>query len=123
MADPRRQRRHDDRLLPHPRHLFGAVPLLFSWELVADPLRYPRTWSSLLNAFLHPAIERFFFNAGRRLRDARARQPSRTFRRKLTACSPIAAEPAPEAVMKQVRSLARPVPAWPFRTLDMRSSP
>jgi hypothetical protein len=39
-------------------------------------------------AFLHPAIERFFFNANRRLRDARARQPSRIFRRRLTACSP-----------------------------------
>jgi N-methylhydantoinase A len=61
---------------------------LFFWELVADPLRYPRTWSSLLNAFVHPAIERFLFNADRRLRDARARQPSRTFRRRLTACSP-----------------------------------
>ena len=28
----------------------------------------------------------------------------------------------PEAVMKQVRSMARPVPAWPFRTPGMRSS-
>ena len=72
----------------YPRHLLGAVPLLFFWELVADPLRYPRTWWSLLNAFVHPAIERFLFNADRRLRDARARQPSRTFRRRLTACSP-----------------------------------
>jgi hypothetical protein len=57
----------------NPRHLLGAVPLLFSWEVVADPLRYPRTWSSLLNAFLHRAIERFLFNADRRLRDAPAR--------------------------------------------------
>ena len=72
----------------YPRHLLGAVPLLFFWELVADPLRYPRTWSSLLNAFVHPAIERFLFNADRRLRDARARQPLRIFRRRLTACSP-----------------------------------
>jgi N-methylhydantoinase A/oxoprolinase/acetone carboxylase beta subunit len=103
------------------RHLLGAVPLLFSWELVADPLRYPRTWSSLLNAFLHPASERFLFNADRRLRDARARQPSRIFRRRLTACSPRRGA-CPEAVMKQVRSLARPVPAWPPRTPGMRSS-
>jgi hypothetical protein len=71
MADQRRQRRRDDRRRGrggageglYPRHLLGAVPLLFSWELVADPLRYPRTWSSVLNAFLHPASERFLFNA------------------------------------------------------------
>jgi hypothetical protein len=70
MADQRRQRRRDDRRRGrggageglYPRHLLGAV-LLFSWELVADPLRYPRTWSSVLNAFLHPASERFLFNA------------------------------------------------------------
>src|SRR6266702_3867487 len=64
----------------YPRHLLGAVPLLFSWELVADPDDVRRTWSGLLNAFLHPAIERFLFNADRRLRDARSRQPLRIFR-------------------------------------------
>ena len=64
----------------YPRHLLGAVPLLFSWELVADADDVRRTWSSLLNAFLHPAMERFLFNADRRLRDARARQPLRIFR-------------------------------------------
>ncbi|HTU08919.1 MAG TPA: hydantoinase/oxoprolinase family protein [Trebonia sp.] len=64
----------------YPRHLLGAVPLLFSWELVADPDDVRRTWSGLLNAFLHPAMERFLFNADRRLRDARARQPMRIFR-------------------------------------------
>jgi N-methylhydantoinase A/oxoprolinase/acetone carboxylase beta subunit len=64
----------------YPRHLLGAVPLLFSWELVADSDDIRRTWSSLLNAFLHPAMERFLFNADRRLRDTRARQPLRIFR-------------------------------------------
>jgi N-methylhydantoinase A len=64
----------------YPRHLLGAVPLLFSWELVADSDDLRRTWSSLLNAFLHPAMELFLFNADRRLRDARARQPLRIFR-------------------------------------------
>jgi N-methylhydantoinase A/oxoprolinase/acetone carboxylase beta subunit len=64
----------------YPRHLLGAVPLLFSWELVADPDEVRRIWSSLLNAFLHPSMERFLFNADRRLRDARARQPLRIFR-------------------------------------------
>ena len=56
------------------------MPLLFSWELVADPDDVRRTWSSLLNAFLHPAMELFLFNADKRLRDARARQPLRIFR-------------------------------------------
>jgi len=64
----------------YPRHLLGAVPLLFSWEVIADPDDVRRTWSGLLNAFLHPAMERFLFNADRRLRDARARQPLRIFR-------------------------------------------
>ncbi|HTV99656.1 MAG TPA: hydantoinase/oxoprolinase family protein [Streptosporangiaceae bacterium] len=64
----------------YPRHLLGAVPLLFSWELVADADDVRRTWSSLLNAFLHPAMELFLFNADKRLRDARARQPLRIFR-------------------------------------------
>ena len=64
----------------YPRQLLGAVPLLFSWELVADRDDVRRTWSSLLNAFLHPAMERFLFSTERRLRDARARQPLRIFR-------------------------------------------
>jgi N-methylhydantoinase A len=64
----------------YPRHLLGAVPLLFSWELVADSDDIRRTWTSVLNAFLHPAMELFLFNADRRLRDARARQPLRIFR-------------------------------------------
>jgi N-methylhydantoinase A len=62
------------------RHLLGAVPLVFSWELIADSDDVRRTWSSLLNAFLHPAMEHFLFNAEARLRDARARQPLRIFR-------------------------------------------
>jgi hypothetical protein len=130
MAYQHRQRRRDDRRRGrggageglYPRHLLGAVPHVFSWELVADPLRYPRTWSSLLNAFLHPASERFLLNVGRRLRDARAppavadapAEADRVFAPSRRAC--------PEAVMKQVRSLARPLPAWPFRTPGMGSS-
>ncbi len=64
----------------YPCHLLGAVPLLFSWELAADPDDVRRTWSSLLNAFLHPAMERLLFNADRPLREPRARQPLRIFR-------------------------------------------
>ncbi len=64
----------------YPRHLLGAVPLLFSWELVADRDDVRRTWSALLNAFLHPAMERFLFNTERRLRDQHTRHPLLIFR-------------------------------------------
>ena len=64
----------------YPRHLLGAIPLLFSWELVADRDDARRTWSALLNAFLHPAMERFLFNAERRLRDNKTRRPLLIFR-------------------------------------------
>ncbi len=64
----------------YPRHLLGAIPLLFSWELAADRDDMRRTWSGLLNAFLHPAMERFLFNAEQRLRDQRARRPLLIFR-------------------------------------------
>ena len=57
-----------------------SVPLLFSWELVADSDDVRRTWSSLLNAFLHPAMERFLFSAERRLREHRTRRPLLIFR-------------------------------------------
>ena len=64
-----------------PRHLLGALPLLFSNELVgADPDDARRTWSSLLNAFLHPAMERFLFHSERRLREHRTRNPLLVFR-------------------------------------------
>jgi N-methylhydantoinase A len=46
----------------YPRQLLGAIPLLFSWELAADRDDIRRTWSSVLNAFLHPAMERFLFS-------------------------------------------------------------
>ena len=91
----------------------------------------PGSWSPTLydirapcraSAFLHPVSERFLFNADRRLRDARARKPSRIFRRRLTACSPRRGRVCPEAVMKQVRSFGATVPAWPCRTPGMRSS-
>lgn len=78
-AEERRIRRLLLRL--YPRHLLGAVPLVFSWELLGgdrDDVR--RTWSSLLNAFLHPAMERFLFNAEQRLREQRTRRPLLIFR-------------------------------------------
>jgi N-methylhydantoinase A len=64
----------------YPRHLPGALPQLFSWELVADRDDVRRTWSALLNAFLHPATERFLFNTERRLRQQHTRHPLLIFR-------------------------------------------
>ena len=59
----------------YPRHLLGAVPILYSHQLSDDRDDARRTWSSLLNAFLHPAMERFLYNAENVLREARARNP------------------------------------------------
>jgi N-methylhydantoinase A len=64
----------------YPRHLLGAIPLLFSWELAADRDDVRRTWSSVLNAFLHPAMERFLFSTENRLRGYRTRRPLLIFR-------------------------------------------
>ncbi len=62
-------------LLRYPRHLLGAVPILYSHQLSDDRDDARRTWSSLLNAFLHQAMERFLYNAEGVLREHRARNP------------------------------------------------
>jgi N-methylhydantoinase A len=62
-------------LLRYPRHLLGAVPILFSHQLSDDRDDARRTWSSLLNAFLHQGMERFLHNAEGVLRQNRARHP------------------------------------------------
>jgi len=58
-----------------PRHLLGATPVLYSHELVEDPDDRRRTWSALLNAFLHPTMEQFLYNAEHDLRQHRTRRP------------------------------------------------
>ena len=63
-----------------PRHLLGAVPLIFGTEMSKSPDRVRRTWAALLNAFLHPAMEHFLYNAEDQLRDLRARHPLLIFR-------------------------------------------
>ncbi len=62
-------------LLRYPRHLLGAVPILYSHQLSDDRDDARRTWSSLLNAFLHPAMENFLYGAETVMREARARNP------------------------------------------------
>jgi len=62
-------------LLRYPRHLLGAVPILYSHQLSDDGNDGRRTWSGLLNAFLHPAMERFLYNAENVLREHRTKNP------------------------------------------------
>jgi N-methylhydantoinase A len=63
-----------------PRHLLGSVPLLYSWELVGDRDRGRRTWSSILNSFLHPVMERFLYQAQHHLREHKVANPLLVYR-------------------------------------------
>ncbi|WP_219732216.1 hydantoinase/oxoprolinase family protein [Carbonactinospora thermoautotrophica] len=63
-----------------PRHLLGSVPILYSWEFTADPVRSRRIWSGVINSFLHPTIERFLYNAEDRLRAHRVKNPLLIYR-------------------------------------------
>ncbi|MGW3625214.1 hydantoinase/oxoprolinase family protein [Streptomyces sp. NPDC000880] len=63
-----------------PRHLLGSVPILYSWELTADRVRTRRIWSGVINAFLHPTMERFLYHTEDRLRSHRVRNPLLIYR-------------------------------------------
>lgn len=62
-------------LRKYPRHLLGAVPVLFSHEIVEDRDDAKRTWGALINSFLHPGMERFLYNAENVLREYRTKNP------------------------------------------------
>ncbi|HKY91508.1 MAG TPA: hydantoinase/oxoprolinase family protein [Nevskiaceae bacterium] len=63
-----------------PQHLLGAIPLLYSHEVVEDENDARRTWTALFNAFLHPAMERFLYNAEHKLRANKTQNPLLIFR-------------------------------------------
>ncbi len=63
-----------------PPQLLGAIPILYSHEIVDDANDVRRAWTALFNAFLHPAMERFLYNAEHKLREYRARNPLLIFR-------------------------------------------
>lgn len=63
-----------------PPHLLGALPVLYASELIDDADDVRRTWTGLLNAFLHPAMERFLYSAEHKLKDAAAQSPLLVFR-------------------------------------------
>jgi len=67
-------------LRKYPRHLLGAVPVLYGSDLASDRDVVRRTWTALINSFLHPAMEAFLFNAENRLRAYRTKNPLLIFR-------------------------------------------
>ena len=56
------------------------MPLLYSWELAGDRRRDRRSWSSILNSFLHPVMERFLYQAQHRLREHKVTNPLLVYR-------------------------------------------
>ena len=63
-----------------PQHLLGAVPILYTHEVVEDEDDVRRTWTALFNAFLHPAMERFLYTSEHKLRQHKAQNPLLIFR-------------------------------------------
>lgn len=47
----------------YPRHLLGAIPVLFSHELVRDLNHGRRLLSAVVNSYLHPGMEHFLYGA------------------------------------------------------------
>jgi N-methylhydantoinase A/oxoprolinase/acetone carboxylase beta subunit len=69
-----------DLLRAFPPHLLGALPILYSHELSDDGNDSRRTWTAIFNAFLHPSMERFLYNAEHKLREYKTRNPLLIFR-------------------------------------------
>lgn len=67
-------------LRKYPRHLLGAVPMLYGSDLSVDRDQVRRTWTALINSFLHPGMEAFLYNAENRLRQYRTKNPLLIFR-------------------------------------------
>ncbi|MCX7542056.1 hydantoinase/oxoprolinase family protein [Corynebacterium sp. P5848] len=63
-----------------PRQLLGSVPVLCSWEFVKDANDARRGWSSVVNTFLHPVMERFLYQAQSRLRENKVTNPLLVYR-------------------------------------------
>lgn len=95
-----------------PRHLLGAVPVLSSFRVGADPNLRRRAWTALNNAFLHPAMERFLYHAENLLRRHPMRSPLLIYRNdgysgrvaKTTALRTYSS--GPRGGMESVRALA-----------------
>jgi N-methylhydantoinase A len=80
-SSPQEERRLRKILLrKFPRHLLGSVPLIYSWELAGDRDDTRRVWSCVVNAFLHPTMERFLYSAERRLQTYKVVNPLLVYR-------------------------------------------
>jgi N-methylhydantoinase A len=64
----------------YPRHMLAAVPILCGSDLTCDKNPVRRTWTAVLNSFLHPAMEEFLYNAENGLRSFRTKRPLLIFR-------------------------------------------
>ncbi len=53
----------------YPRHLLGAVPVLFAHELSNDPNDARRTVTAVVNSYLHPGMEHFLYAAEDQLKN------------------------------------------------------
>ncbi|MEM8784947.1 MAG: hydantoinase/oxoprolinase family protein [Pseudomonadota bacterium] len=62
-------------LREYPRHILGAVPMLFSTDVTTDGDAVRRLQTAVLNAYLHPSLEHFLYNAEDILRDRRFVRP------------------------------------------------
>ncbi len=63
-----------------PSHLLGVVPVISASELADDSSYKRRTWTALMNAFLHPSMERFLYSADHRLKAYKTKNPLLIFR-------------------------------------------
>ncbi|SBW22950.1 hydantoinase/oxoprolinase [Candidatus Protofrankia californiensis] len=67
-------------LAKFPAHLLGAIPILYSHEVAEDDDDVRRAWTTIFNAFLHPAMEKFLYNAEHKLRASKNQNPLLIFR-------------------------------------------
>lgn len=63
-----------------PQHLLGTVPILMASDVTGDAEQARATWTAVLNAFLHPAMERFLYNTDNRLKTLKFHSPLLVFR-------------------------------------------
>ena len=64
----------------YPRHLLGAIPVLFSHELVRDDNNARRLLSAVVNSYLHSSMEHFLYGAERITKQHHLRSPMLIYR-------------------------------------------
>ncbi len=81
LANPGLERQVKDAVLErYPRHLLGAIPVLFSHELVRDADHGRRLLSAVVNSYLHPGMEHFLYGADRVARQYHLGKPLLIYR-------------------------------------------